>query len=143
MVVSSVTLFPHFGEFESFYFNGDYLLSNLLLSSLSIIPSFWRVQVFLFQWRLSIIKAIIKFSIYYSLLLESSRVSISMENVIPQHRLSVFARTAVGSSSTKVLISVQDVNEFAPNFASGQYQTQITEEDDRHLPKVVLQVINE
>lgn len=38
---------------------------------------------------------------------------------------------------------MKDVNDNPPVFERPTYRTQITEEDDRNLPKRVLQVINE
>jgi len=42
---------------------------------------------------------------------------------------------------TEVLIRVKDVNDHPPVFDRPVYETQITEEDDRQLPKKILQVI--
>lgn len=42
---------------------------------------------------------------------------------------------------TTVIIHVKDVNDNPPVFERPTYRTQITEEDDRNLPKRVLQVI--
>jgi hypothetical protein len=44
---------------------------------------------------------------------------------------------------TTVVIHVKDVNDNPPVFERPTYRTQITEEDDRNLPKRVLQVINQ
>lgn len=41
---------------------------------------------------------------------------------------------------TKIVIHVNDVNDNPPVFDRPTYETQITEEDDRALPKKVLQV---
>uniref|UniRef100_A0A182VGY6 Cadherin domain-containing protein n=1 Tax=Anopheles merus TaxID=30066 RepID=A0A182VGY6_ANOME len=41
---------------------------------------------------------------------------------------------------TTVLINVLDVNDNSPVFEKSSYRTQITEEDDRGLPKRVLRV---
>lgn len=43
---------------------------------------------------------------------------------------------------TKIVIHVNDVNDNPPVFDRPTYETQITEEDDRNLPKRVLQVNN-
>ncbi|XP_047739449.1 putative neural-cadherin 2, partial [Hyalella azteca] len=51
------------------------------------------------------------------------------------------ARTSQGSAEATLYVTVEDVNEFPPRFANDFYQTQITEEDDRHLPKPVIQVV--
>lgn len=39
-----------------------------------------------------------------------------------------------------VMVLVTDVNDEPPAFSRPLYETQITEEDDRHLPKPILQV---
>jgi hypothetical protein len=44
---------------------------------------------------------------------------------------------------TTVVIHVKDVNDNPPVFERPTYRTQITEEDDRNLPKRVLQVFIE
>ena len=43
---------------------------------------------------------------------------------------------------TTVVIHVNDVNDNPPVFDRPTYETQITEEDDRNLPKRVLKVLN-
>jgi hypothetical protein len=43
---------------------------------------------------------------------------------------------------TTVVIHVKDVNDNPPVFERPTYRTQITEEDDRNLPKRVLQVLH-
>lgn len=43
---------------------------------------------------------------------------------------------------TTVVIHVKDVNDNPPLFDRPLYETQITEEDDRSLPKNILQVSN-
>ena len=45
------------------------------------------------------------------------------------------------SSTATVLLNVDDVNDNPPVFDRPTYETQITEEDDRMLPKRVLQVL--
>lgn len=40
----------------------------------------------------------------------------------------------------RVLVSVRDQNDLPPAFPRPVFETQITEEDDRHLPKAILQV---
>lgn len=50
------------------------------------------------------------------------------------------ALTAIGVGETQVLINVMDANDHSPVFPRDKHETQITEEDDRHLPKAVLQV---
>lgn len=39
-----------------------------------------------------------------------------------------------------MLIIVKDVNDLPPKFEQSSYETTIYEEDDRHLPKTILQV---
>ena len=60
-----------------------------------------------------------------------------------QHLFRVSAGTSRGSGETLVQVSVSDANDHAPVFSRRHYETQITEEDDRHLPKPVLQVREE
>ncbi|KAG7163561.1 Neural-cadherin-like 1, partial [Homarus americanus] len=43
----------------------------------------------------------------------------------------------------RVLIRVEDINDMPPTFSRPMFETQITEEDDRHLPKAILQVVAE
>ncbi|KAK8406887.1 hypothetical protein O3P69_007442 [Scylla paramamosain] len=57
-----------------------------------------------------------------------------------QHELVVEARAGEATSETRVVVRVQDQNDHAPVFARTLHETQITEEDDRHLPKVILTV---
>ncbi|KAK4303743.1 hypothetical protein Pmani_024276 [Petrolisthes manimaculis] len=52
----------------------------------------------------------------------------------PQYDLVVWA----GWSETRVVVKVVNVNDHAPVFPTHLYETQITEEDDRHLPKIIL-----
>lgn len=40
----------------------------------------------------------------------------------------------------RVVVRVRDVNDLPPRFFRPLFETQITEEDDRHLPKSILQV---
>ncbi|KAF2366973.1 EGF-like domain [Trinorchestia longiramus] len=57
-----------------------------------------------------------------------------------QHLFRVSAGTSRGSGETAVLVRVADANDHPPMFRRLHYETQITEEDDRHIPKPVLQV---
>ncbi|KAA0200447.1 hypothetical protein HAZT_HAZT001202 [Hyalella azteca] len=41
----------------------------------------------------------------------------------------------------RVLVRVQDLNDHAPVLTRPFYETQVTEEDDRHLPKTIVQVV--
>lgn len=44
------------------------------------------------------------------------------------------------SSEARVVVWVEDQNDHAPVFPTSLHETQITEEDDRHLPKTILTV---
>ncbi|KAK8392619.1 hypothetical protein O3P69_014799 [Scylla paramamosain] len=58
-----------------------------------------------------------------------------------QCELVVEVRGSSGEGSqARVLVQVGDRNEHAPYFPRALHETQITEEDDRHLPKTVLTV---
>lgn len=54
----------------------------------------------------------------------------------------VFVEAVAGSEKTygRIVVNVTDVNDNRPTFARPLYQTQVTEEDDRHLPRQILQV---
>lgn len=58
-----------------------------------------------------------------------------------QYELRLVASDNLNENFTTVIIHVKDVNDNPPVFDRPTYQTQITEEDDRSLPKKVLQVI--
>lgn len=58
-----------------------------------------------------------------------------------QYRLRLAASDNLNDNVTEVLIRVKDVNDHPPVFDRPVYETQITEEDDRQLPKKILQVI--
>ena len=65
----------------------------------------------------------------------------SIANCILQCELVVEVRGSSGEGSqARVLVQVGDRNEHAPYFPRALHETQITEEDDRHLPKTVLTV---
>ena len=57
-----------------------------------------------------------------------------------QYELKLTASDNLKENYTIVVIHVKDVNDNPPVFERPTYQTQITEEDDRNLPKRVLQV---
>ncbi|KAG7159875.1 neural-cadherin 2-like 7, partial [Homarus americanus] len=57
------------------------------------------------------------------------------------YTLVVEARTGEARSETKVLVKVVDQNDHPPVFLRALHETQITEEDDRHLPKVILKQV--
>ncbi|XP_045584423.2 putative neural-cadherin 2 isoform X2 [Procambarus clarkii] len=57
-----------------------------------------------------------------------------------QHDLVVEATTGAGRSEARVVVRVVDQNDHAPAFPRSLHETQITEEDDRHLPKTILTV---
>lgn len=57
-----------------------------------------------------------------------------------QYELHLSASDNLKENHTIVVIHVKDVNDNPPVFERPTYRTQITEEDDRNLPKRVLQV---
>ncbi|KAG7163367.1 neural-cadherin 2-like 3 [Homarus americanus] len=57
-----------------------------------------------------------------------------------RYDLAVEARTGEARSEAKVVVRVLDENDHAPVFPRLLHETQITEEDDRHLPKTILTV---
>lgn len=60
--------------------------------------------------------------------------------VCAQYELHLSASDNLKENHTIVVIHVKDVNDNPPVFERPTYRTQITEEDDRNLPKRVLQV---
>ena len=60
---------------------------------------------------------------------------------ILQYELRLTASDNLKENYTTVVIHVKDVNDNPPVFERPTYKTQITEEDDRTLPKRVLGVI--
>ncbi|XP_069186499.1 putative neural-cadherin 2 [Procambarus clarkii] len=58
----------------------------------------------------------------------------------PMHELVVEARAGEARSQARVVVRVVDQNDHAPVFPRALHETQITEEDDRHLPKTILTV---
>lgn len=59
-----------------------------------------------------------------------------------QYELRLAASDNLKENYTTVVIHVKDVNDNPPVFERPTYRTQITEEDDRNLPKRVLQVLS-
>lgn len=57
-----------------------------------------------------------------------------------QYELRLSASDNLRENHTTVVIHVKDVNDNPPVFERPTYRTQITEEDDRNLPKSVVQV---
>lgn len=57
-----------------------------------------------------------------------------------KYELRLAASDNLKENYTTVVIHVKDVNDNPPVFERPTYRTQITEEDDRNLPKRVLQV---
>ena len=57
-----------------------------------------------------------------------------------QYKLRLVASDNLNENHTMVTIHVKDVNDNPPTFDRPTYETQIMEEDDRLLPKRVLQV---
>lgn len=58
----------------------------------------------------------------------------------PKYELRLSASDNLRENHTTVVIHVKDVNDNPPVFERPTYRTQITEEDDRTLPKSVVQV---
>nr|CAD7408079.1 unnamed protein product [Timema poppensis] len=58
-----------------------------------------------------------------------------------KYELKLTASNKLKESSTTVVVHVKDLNDNPPLFERPTYRTQITEEDDRNLPKRVLQVM--
>lgn len=61
--------------------------------------------------------------------------------LILQYELRLTASDNLKENFTTFVIHVKDVNDNPPVFERSNYQTQITEEDDRTLPKRILGVI--
>ncbi|GFY63379.1 neural-cadherin [Trichonephila inaurata madagascariensis] len=57
-----------------------------------------------------------------------------------EYKLRLVASDNLNENHTTVVIHIKDVNDNPPIFDRPTYETQITEEDDRNLPKKVLQV---
>lgn len=62
--------------------------------------------------------------------------------MIIQYELRLVASDNLNENYTTIVIHVNDVNDNPPVFDRPTYETQITEEDDRNLPKRVLKVKN-
>jgi hypothetical protein len=63
-----------------------------------------------------------------------------ISSVSLQYELKITASDNFKENYTTVVIIVRDVNDNSPIFEKTSYKTQITEEDDRGLPKRVLKV---
>ncbi|MPC43753.1 putative neural-cadherin 2 [Portunus trituberculatus] len=57
-----------------------------------------------------------------------------------QYELVVEALAGEARGEARVVVNVDDQNDHAPVFLRALHETQITEEDNRHLPKVILKV---
>ena len=79
------------------------------------------------------------FAIPDTRLIKLFRVSFA-SNLPYQYELRLTASDNFKENYTTVLINVRDVNDNPPVFEKSSYRTQITEEDDRGLPKRVLRV---
>ncbi|XP_045130452.1 putative neural-cadherin 2 isoform X1 [Portunus trituberculatus] len=55
-----------------------------------------------------------------------------------QYEVVVAAVAGEARSEARVVVKVDDQNDYAPVFLRALHETQITEEDNRHLPKVIL-----
>ncbi|KAG8270110.1 beta-catenin binding [Homalodisca vitripennis] len=60
---------------------------------------------------------------------------------VKRYELRLAASDKNTASFATVIVHVKDVNDNPPTFERPTYRTQITEEDDRNLPKKVLQVV--
>ena len=60
--------------------------------------------------------------------------------LLSQYELKLVASDNRNENHTTVVIHVKDVNDNPPMFDRPIYETQITEEDDRGLPKKILRV---
>lgn len=89
------------------------VVQTLIVKRISIYPVWWFVH----------------FSMYFLFLLF----------LFPQYELRLAASDNLKENYTTVVIHVKDVNDNPPVFERPTYRTQITEEDDRNLPKRVLQ----
>ncbi|XP_050723127.1 putative neural-cadherin 2 isoform X2 [Eriocheir sinensis] len=58
-----------------------------------------------------------------------------------QHDLVVEAAAGEARGEARVVVKVDDQNDHAPVFLRALHETQITEEDNRHLPKVILKQV--
>lgn len=67
-------------------------------------------------------------------------ISMVFDFIYIQYELKLTASDNLRENYTTVVIHVKDVNDNPPVFERPTYKTQITEEDDRNLPKRVLQV---
>ena len=67
-------------------------------------------------------------------------VTSSLHLCPPQYELRLVASDNLNENYTKVVVHVRDVNDNPPQFDKPIYQAQITEEDDRGLPKQILKV---
>ena len=68
--------------------------------------------------------------------------ALSLTFYLTQYELRLVASDNLNENYTTVVIHVNDVNDNPPVFDRPTYETQITEEDDRNLPKRVLKVQN-
>lgn len=78
--------------------------------------------------------------LHVSLLFSGLLLSITHSINRWQYELKLAASDNLKENYTTVVIHVKDVNDNPPVFERPTYRTQITEEDDRNLPKRVLQV---
>ena len=70
----------------------------------------------------------------------ASNVILCIIAYFAQYELRLVASDNLNENYTTVVIHVNDVNDNPPVFDRPTYETQITEEDDRNLPKRVLKV---
>lgn len=57
-----------------------------------------------------------------------------------QYNLTLTASDTLSENNATVHIKIKDINDLPPKFERGSYEATIPEEDDRGLPKKILQV---
>lgn len=78
-------------------------------------------------------------SFFFLILLENAQFTTHFLFYL-QYELKIEASDGRKENFTTVIIHVKDTNDNPPIFDKTSYRTQITEEDDRGLPKKVLKV---
>lgn len=117
----------HPDDVDETTFAHDVILSVVSLSILTLFLS--NVPCFSSSMQLSTFPAII-----------NSFATPQLTTLYEQYKLRLVASDNLNENYTTVVIHIKDVNDNPPDFDRPTYETQITEEDDRHLPKRVLQV---
>lgn len=94
-----------------------------------------KLQIEFYHYRRTFV---VKFS--HTPLLKIINLSIFCNCFAMKYELRLSASDNLRENHTTVVIHVKDVNDNPPVFERPTYRTQITEEDDRNLPKSVVQV---